>query len=62
MLKTLLILLSTGVVIGFDPDSYCVVEEAGSVTLTVRVLSGVVLTQVSTQFSTSPGTAVSKLA
>ena len=47
--------------VGFDPDSYTVSEAVGTATLTVRVISGTLQTQVSTVFSTSPGTAVGKL-
>ena len=53
--------LPTGVVVGFGPTSYTVSEAAGTATLTVRVISGRLQTQVSTVFSTSPGTAVGKL-
>ena len=47
--------------IGFDPDSYRVSEDAGTVTLTVRLANGVLQTNVSAQFSTSPDSAVGKL-
>ena len=50
------------VVIGFDPDSYSVLEDAGTATLTVRLLRGELQTEVSIQFFTSNGTAVGKLA
>ena len=52
--------MPTGVVIGFDSDSYHVSEDAGTVTLAVRVLSGELQTQVSTQFFTSSYNAVGK--
>ena len=47
--------------VGFSPTSYTVSEAAGTVTLTVRIISGTLQTQVSTVFSTSPDTAVGKL-
>ena len=47
--------------IGFDPILYSVSEDAGTVTLSVRVLSGELQTQVSTQFFTSSDSAVGKL-
>ena len=50
------------VVIGFSMNFYTVSEGAGTATLTVRVIIGTLQTQVSTVFSTSPGTAVGKLA
>ena len=53
--------LPTGVVVGFSSTSYTVSEDASTVTLTVRVISGTLQTQVSTVFSTSPDTAVGKL-
>ena len=48
--------------LGFDPDLYTVSEDAGIVTLTIRVFSGMLQTEVSTEFYTSLGTAVGKLA
>ena len=47
--------------VGFSPTSYTVSEAAGTARLTVRVISGTLQSQVSTVFSTSPGTAVGKL-
>ena len=54
-------LLPAEIVIGFDPASYCVLEDAGMVTLTIKILNGILQTEVSTQFFTSPGTAVGEL-
>ena len=54
-------LLPTGVVVGFKQSSYAVSESVRTATLTVMVISGTLQTQVSTVFSTSPGTAVGKL-
>lgn len=50
---------STAVVIGFDPTGYEVSEDAGSETLFVRLISGVLEREVTVFFSTSPGTATS---
>ena len=47
--------------VGFDPDSYTVSEADGTATLTVKVISGTLQTQVSADFSTSPDTALGKL-
>ena len=44
---------------GFQPDEYEVNEDEGSVTLTVRLLSGVLERNVTVFFETSPGTATS---
>lgn len=51
----------TEVVIGFDQESYRVSEMAEVVTITVRLISGELQTQVSVLFSTSSGSAVGKL-
>ena len=47
--------------IGFNPDSYRVSEDAGDTDLVVCVLSGELQTQVSILFFNSPDTAVGKL-
>ena len=53
--------LPTEVVIGFDPEFYRVSEDEGTVTLTVRLLGGVLQTNVSILFSTNSESAVGKL-
>ena len=45
-------------VIGFDPVSYTVNEGAGTVTFTVRVISGQLRRPVEIGFSTADGTAL----
>ena len=45
--------------IGFDPEEYVVSENDGSVTLMVRLISGVLEREVIVDFETSPGTATS---
>ena len=52
--------LPTEVVIGFDPETYHVEEDAGTATLTVRVLRGMLGVEVTIDFSTIPGTATGK--
>ena len=47
------------VVVGFDPTEYEVDEDDGSVTLTVRLISGVLERNVTVFFQTGPGTATS---
>lgn len=47
--------------VGFFPHSYTLSETDGIATLTVRVISGTIQTQVSTDFSTISGTAIGKL-
>ena len=49
----------TAVTVGFDPDVYEVVEDAGSVTLTIRLVDGVLERDVTVFFETNPGTATS---
>ena len=49
----------TGVTVGFDPDVYEVAEDAGSVTLIIRIIDGVLERDVTVFFETSPGTATS---
>ena len=49
----------TEVTVGFDPDVYEVVEDAGSVTLTIRLIDGVLERDVTVFFETNPGTATS---
>lgn len=51
----------TEVVIGFNPESYRVAEDAGDINLVVCVLSGMLQTQVSVLFHTNPGSAVGEL-
>ena len=50
----------TAVTIGFDPDVYNVIEEVGTVTFTVRVLSGSIANDASVlvNFFTSQGSAL----
>ena len=47
------------VVVGFDPTEYEVDEDDGSVTLTVRLISGVLERNVTVFFQTGSGTATS---
>ena len=47
------------VTIGFDPDEYTFSEPDGSVTLMVRLISGVLEREVVVDFETSPGSATS---
>ena len=51
--------LFPGVTIGFDPETYSVNEDGGSVTLTVRVLDGELARPVTVAFNTQDGTATS---
>ena len=46
-----------GVTIGFEPDTYSVVEGAGQVTVTVRLLRGTLETPVEVNLHTSGATA-----
>ena len=48
----------TGVTVGFDPDVYEVAEDAGSVTLIIRLI-GVLERDVTVFYETNPGTATS---
>ena len=48
------------VVIGFDPETYRVREDAGTATLTVRVLRGMLGKEVTVDFTTLPGSSISK--
>ena len=52
----------SGVVVGFDPDTYQVLEDVGVVTLFVQLLSGELATSVSCEFFTTPGSAIGMLA
>ena len=52
--------MHTDVIIGFDPDSYSVDEEAGVVTFVVRVLEGSLMVPVTVRFSTIDGLAMSE--
>ena len=45
--------------IGFDPDDYTVNEADGSVSLMVRLISGVLEREVVVDFQTTPGSATS---
>ena len=45
--------------IGFDPEEYVVSENDGSVTLIVRLISGVLEREIVVDFETTPGTATS---
>ena len=47
------------VTIGFDPDDYTVNETDGSVTLMVRLISGILERDVIVNFETTPGSATS---
>ena len=47
--------------IGFDPDSYRVPEDAGTVLLNVRLISGVLQTEVSIKFFTNQYSAFGEL-
>ena len=49
----------TAVTIGFDPEEYFVNEADGSVSLTVRLISGVLEREAVVSFETSPGSATS---
>ena len=53
--------MPTGIVIGFDSESYRVSESVDTVTLIVRLISGVLQTNVSILFSTKADSAVGKL-
>ena len=44
----------TVVTVGFGPDVYEVVEDAGSVTLTIRLIDGVLERDVTVFFETNP--------
>ena len=50
---------TAGVVIGFDPTSFSVVETDGSATFTIRVLEGMLDRTTEVLFSTSDGSATS---
>ena len=52
--------LPTEFVIGFDPKNYHVRENAGTVTLRVKVLNGLLGEEVSIDFTTQSGTALGK--
>ena len=47
------------VTIGFDPDQYFTNEADGSVSLMVRLISGVLEREIVVDFETSPGSATS---
>ena len=53
-----IIYVYTGLTVGFDPDVYEVVEDAGSVTLIIRLI-GVLERDVTVFYETNPGTATS---
>ena len=53
-----IIYVYTGFTVGFDPDVYEVVEDAGSVTLIIRLI-GVLERDVTVFYETNPGTATS---
>ena len=53
MLSSMRLLHPTEVQIGFEPDSYTVSEEVGSVTLTVRLVSGLLERDVEVRFMTA---------
>ena len=46
--------------IGFDPETYCVREDAGFAIVTVKVLMGTLGREVTVDFFTTSGTATSK--